>query len=161
MKKGVKTGLIVGGIVVVLVLIWYLASPLFLNDRVSEENPFGSMEEGVLDNGSVQESELQVVLAGSFMDADEVHKVMGSAEVITDGNDVYLRFENFEATNGPGLKVYLANDLNANDYVSLGDLKGNVGDQNYNLEGIDYESYDYVLIWCEPFGVLFGYSDIE
>ncbi|NCO11585.1 DM13 domain-containing protein, partial [Candidatus Pacearchaeota archaeon] len=50
----------------------------------------------------------------------------------------------------------------AEDYVSLGELKGNIGDQNYQLpDGIQAEDYQYALIWCEQFSVLFGSAELQ
>jgi hypothetical protein len=43
------------------------------------------------------------------------------------------------------------------DFVSLGDLKGNIGDQNYEIPtDVDLEEFSTVEIWCERFGVGFG-----
>jgi hypothetical protein len=42
-------------------------------------------------------------------------------------------------------------------WLSLGALKGNVGDQAYSVpEGTDVTAYKSVVIWCEQFGVLFS-----
>ncbi len=68
-----------------------------------------------------------------------------------------LRLEDFKATNGPDLYVYLATDNHAFDFVNLARLKGNIGNHNYDLlEGTDLSRYDTVLIWCKAFSVLFG-----
>lgn len=145
MKKSVKVG-VIALIIVALIALWYLASPLFINKTVNEESPSGSQI---------------ALLSGTFNDADSFHKVSGMAKIINDGDNTILRFVDFDATNGPDLKVYLSKDIEAKDYVSLGDLKGNKGNQNYDLVGVNYEDYDYVLIWCEAFHVLFGYSKIN
>ena len=48
------------------------------------------------------------------------------------------------------------------DFVNLGRLKGNVGDQNYKIpEGTDLSKYDTALIWCQAFSVLFGSADLK
>jgi len=48
-------------------------------------------------------------------------------------------------------------DVKASEWVSLGQLKGNIGDQTYTLpDGIDAAAYGSVVIWCEMFGVLFS-----
>jgi len=148
MKKGLKISIIAIIAVAFLVVAWYLASPLFINKMVNE---------GLLSQ-NLSSGQSEILLSGMFQNGDNFHRVSGDAKVISQNNSKYLRFENFDATNGPGLKVYLSNDLNAKDYISLGDLKGNIGDQNYDLSGVDYNSYKYILIWCEPFGVLFGYA---
>jgi hypothetical protein len=43
------------------------------------------------------------------------------------------------------------------DFVDLGNLKGNVGDQNYEVPaGTDLSRYDTVVIWCVRFSANFG-----
>lgn len=47
------------------------------------------------------------------------------------------------------------------DFVDLGDLKGNIGDQNYEIPaGVDLAVYDTVLIWCVRFSSPFGEATI-
>lgn len=108
----------------------------------------------------------QVVARGKFVDADAVHKGSGQATVyaLSDGQHV-VRFEDFRTTNGPALVVYLAkhpsptkaDDVTNGGYLSLGKLKGNVGNQNYVVPpGTDITEFNSVVIWCELFGVLFS-----
>ena len=98
-------------------------------------------------------------LMGNFVGAgDGFHNVEGVIRVITlsDGK-TYLRVENLKATNGPDLYVYLSTDVNTSDIVNLGRLKGNIGNQNYEIPtGTDLSKYDTVLIWCKAFSTLFG-----
>jgi hypothetical protein len=84
------------------------------------------------------------------------HTTSGRALVLNDGSEQrFLRFESFESTNGPDLKVYLRADDGA--FVSLGALKGNIGDQNYEIPtDVDLTVFDTVEIWCERFAVGFG-----
>jgi hypothetical protein len=105
----------------------------------------------------------QLVKSGTFVDGDSFHKGSGSAQVFSVPNeDDLLRLENFEVTNGPDLFVYLATDESASDFVSLGELKGNQGNQNYTIpEGTDFEKYDKVLIWCRAFSVLFATAELS
>jgi hypothetical protein len=105
------------------------------------------------------------VYAGTFVGVnDGIHKAEGQVKVInlSDGSN-FLRLEDFRSTNGPDLYVYLSTDNKSNsDFVDLGRLKGNVGDQNYKIpEGIDLSKYDTVLIWCRAFSVLFGSAELE
>lgn len=164
------------GILILTPIAWYLASPLFIDEVVDEELPFETSNE-VIENEVVLEdnegeeqtdkvgesSNVEIVssFTGEFNGADKVHKVKGSAKVLESGDQSFLRFEDFESTNGPDLYVYLATDTTAQDFVSLGTLKGNVGNQNYELDGVDLEKYDNVLIWCQRFGVLFGHAELE
>ena len=69
--------------------------------------------------------------------------------------------QNFESSNGPDLNVYLFNPDDSSDFIDLGDLKGNIGDQNYEIpEEIDLERYSDVWIWCVRFGTGFGSADL-
>ena len=94
---------------------------------------------------------------------DGIHNAEGLTKVIRlDDDSMILRLENFKATNGPDLYVYLASYSSASDFVNLGRLKGNIGNQNYNIpEGTDFSRYDTVLIWCKAFSVLFGSAQLE
>lgn len=99
---------------------------------------------------------------GSFVGVgDGVHNAEGLAKVIPLDGSKILRLENLHVTNGPDLYVYLATDKGASDFVSLGKLKANNGNQNYNIPSeTDLTKYDTVLIWCRPFSVLFGSADL-
>ena len=72
-----------------------------------------------------------------------------------------LRFENFDIQNGPDLEVYLVPGADqtslAEGSIHLGALKGNVGDQNYELPpGTELPPGEYTaLVWCEAFSVEF------
>jgi hypothetical protein len=80
--------------------------------------------------------------------------------VLGNGTDQrFLRFEPFETDNGPDLNVYLVNSAagGVEDFVDLGNLKGNVGDQNYEIPpGVDLTVHDTVVIWCVRFSSPFG-----
>ncbi|MGI9237863.1 MAG: DM13 domain-containing protein [Woeseiaceae bacterium] len=108
----------------------------------------------------------QPVASGQFVDADAIHKGSGRATLYALGDDRHLvRFEDFRTTNGPALVVYLAkhpdptqaSHVEDGGFLSLGKLKGNVGNQNYVIpEGTDISEFNSVVIWCELFGVLFS-----
>lgn len=136
---------------------WYLASPLWIDNVVSE---------------SVSASDTAKVLGtGTFSDADAAHRGTGTATVYegTDGQRT-LRFTEFEVTNGPDLEVWLVAadevtskaDVTGNEWVALGQLKGNIGDQNYDIPAnVDLSKYRSVVIWCEQFGVLFSPASLK
>jgi len=118
---------------------------------------------GSVNENSEENEELSIspIYQGNFVDADSFHKVSGIAKIISQDSKDYLRLENFESTNGPALYVYLSTGKSNEDFVNLGKLKGNIGNQNYEIpEGTDLEKYDNVLIWCKAFSVLFGSSEI-
>jgi hypothetical protein len=103
-------------------------------------------------------------LSGQFMGAgDGIHNAEGMVrEISLENGKQFIRFENFKVTNGPDLFVYLATDKSASDFVDIGRLKANNGNQNYEVpEGTDLTKYDTVLIWCKAFSVLFGSADLK
>ena len=103
-------------------------------------------------------------LMGNFMDAgDGFHKAEGIAKVIdlTDGR-TFLRLENLKTTNGPDLYVYLSTGKDVSEIVDLGRLKGNIGNQNYEIPiGTDLSKHNTVLIWCKAFSTLFGSAQLS
>ena len=43
------------------------------------------------------------------------------------------------------------------DFIDLGSIKGNIGDQNYTLgPDVDLSKYRAVSVWCKRFSVNFG-----
>lgn len=113
---------------------------------------------------TIGEEETSTVYAGTFVGVnDGIHNAEGQAKVIklSDGSN-FLRLEDFRSTNGPDLYIYLSTDKSNSDFVNLGRLKGNVGNQNYEIpQGIDLSKYDTVLIWCQAFSVLFGSAELR
>lgn len=104
------------------------------------------------------------LLSGSFAGADDFHLGSGTATIyeLEDGTNV-LRLEDFEVTNGPDQHVLLVpngapverDDLTG--YVDLGELKGNIGNQNYDIPvDADISDFGSIVIYCEPFHVLFA-----
>jgi hypothetical protein len=73
-----------------------------------------------------------------------------------------LTLTGFEVDNGPDLRLYLVagparSEGDVDDYVDLGPLKGNRGDQQYRLPaGLDLDRYSTVVVWCRAFSVLFA-----
>ena len=113
--------------------------------------------------------EPQIVLEASGSFIDRSHPTEGDAQVLGDGSGQrFLRLEDFRTDNGPDLNVYLSAappDAPAgafdDDFVDLGDLKGNVGSQNYEIPvGLDLDRYSTVAIWCVRFGVVFGAAEL-
>ena len=98
----------------------------------------------------------------------KVHSTSGRATVYqgTDGKKI-LRLTHFKTSNGPDVHVILvatrdakddANSLGSSvERIELGKLKGNEGDQNYELpENIDLGKFQTVSIYCERFNAIFG-----
>jgi hypothetical protein len=103
-------------------------------------------------------------MTGSFIGAgDGFHNAEGLTKVIPlgDGSTI-IRLENFKSTNGPNVHLYLATDKTASNFIDLGRLKANNGNQNYNISnGTDLAKYNMALIWCKDFSVLFGSAQLK
>ena len=135
------------------------------NEKEMIMNEFSKQNATV--NESMNETKMTndtMILMGNFVEAgDGFHKAEGIAKVINlaDGR-TFLRLENLKTTNGPDLYVYLSVGKDASDIVNLGRLKGNIGNQNYEIPaGADLSKYDTVLIWCKAFSTLFGSAKLS
>lgn len=135
------------------------------NEKEMIMNEFSKQNATV--NESMNETKMTndtMTLMGNFVDAgDGFHKAEGIAKVINlaDGR-TFLRLENLKTTNGPDLYVYLSVGKDASDIVNLGRLKGNIGNQNYEIPaGADLSKYNTVLIWCKAFSTLFGSAKLS
>ena len=122
------------------------------------------INEGMTD--SMASPQASVVHSGTFVGVnDGIHNAEGNAKIIqlSNGTGSVLRLEDFKSTNGPDLYVYLSTDKGAaTDFVNLGRLKGNIGNQNYDIpKGTDLSKYDTVVIWCRAFSVLFGSAELK
>ena len=109
------------------------------------------------------------VATGEFHNG--AHETKGTAAVfqLADGKKT-LRLTNFATSYGPDVHVYLvaAPDAKDNETVTkaevfdLGSLKGNIGDQNYDLPAnADLAKYRAVTIWCKRFSVNFGTAPLN
>ena len=152
--------IVVGGI------LTFALSPYFTESTVDEALPTGAIIQPQTEDkvDSVMEKTIPMYYGGTFVGVgDGVHDAQGEAFTVPleDGSNV-LRLENFKSTNGPDLYVYLSIDENASEFVDLGKLKANQGNQNYEIPNeIDLDKYNNVLIWCKAFGVLFGSAELS
>jgi len=127
-----------------------------MSDTMEEEMMSDTMEEEMMKTHLISYSGVFVGVG------DGIHDAQGKAYTIPleDGRDV-LRLENFKSTNGPDLYVYLSTDKDASEFINLGKLKANSGNQNYEIPNeANLVEYNQVLIWCKAFGVLFGSAEI-
>lgn len=153
-------------IVITVVIIagfagWLAFRPerLFINQRVNEQFP----------TASAADAKAMALSAGMFHSI--AHETRGTATVyqLPDGKKT-LRLTEFQTSNGPDVQVYLvaADDASDNDtvtragFVNIGALKGNIGDQNYELPNdVDLNKYKSVSIWCRRFGVNFATAPLK
>ena len=108
---------------------------------------------------------------GVFVDGDSFHTGSGDVKVyrLEDGSLV-LRLEDIEVRNGPDLNVIVTpsptvsgrDDVRVEGHLDLGDLKGNIGSQNYDLpaEFAPPEEFS-VVVFCVPFQVVFASAEMR
>lgn len=170
------------GAIPALVIAWWLGSPLFLDRTVDEDFPAAApaaeapapeapaADEAVAVDAvdaPVSEPAAEVapandtpagpvaLLGGSFVGNTPRYDGTGSATVYDVDGSTVLRFEEFEVTNGPDLRVNLV--LTDGSMVDLGVLTGNVGNQNYDIPAdVDLSQVESVLIYCRAFSVYFA-----
>jgi Electron transfer DM13 len=100
---------------------------------------------------------------GTFTGADG-HAGSGKAEVVqAPGGERSLVFTEFDVDPGVEVEVYLTPDTETvDDRVELGGLKGNVGDQQYEIPAdADLARYDSVVLWCTPFTVRIATAELS
>jgi len=96
----------------------------------------------------------QLLGMGRFRALD--HPGRGRAEVVRSGGRTLVQLRDFQTDAGPDLRLYLSTDDQASDFVDLGELKGNSGNQRYTVpRGTSVERFDTVLVWCRAFSVPF------
>ncbi|KAA2283002.1 DM13 domain-containing protein [Candidatus Nitrosocosmicus sp. SS] len=131
--------------------------------NISSSSSNNKIDEFINDTARTSEMNNSII-SGSFIGVnDGIHNAEGIAKIIPIQDDAnILRLENLKVTNGPDLYVYLSTDKSATDFVNLGKLKANNGNQNYNIPvGTDLSNYNTVLIWCKAFSVLFGSAELK
>ena len=111
-----------------------------------------------------QEQNAKVLAKGEFHNAEKAGKGTATVYQLADGKRV-LRLSDFETDNGPDLHVRLiaADDARDTasvakaDFVELAKLRGNKGNQNYDVPAdVDLSKYKVVSIWCNRFSVNFA-----
>lgn len=145
----------------ILVAAWWAFRPekLWINHKVNDPAPFASS------------TDPQPLYTGRL--EGKAHQTNGRATIYktSDGRQ-YLRLTDFMTSNGPDVHVVLAQTDDANltkeivtdqlDSVELGQLKGNQGDQNYDLPAsVELQKYNAAVIYCERFHAIFGVARLE
>ena len=153
--------IIILGVVIVAAAGWLAFRPerLFINQKVNEQFPTASADA------------MKPVTLSAGMFHSIAHETKGTATVyqLPDGKRT-LRLTEFQTSNGPDVQVYLVAADDAGDsetvtragFINIGALKGNIGDQNYELPAdLDLAKYRAVSVWCRRFGVNFGTAPLK
>jgi len=161
--------IMLGALAALAAVGWYLFRPerLFINKTVNESLTAAIPETATgVAAPSAPGSDLSaptVLASGRFH--GNAHETTGIATILNVGQGRVLRLTDFATSNGPDVRVYLVAADDVNDdatvktagFVELGPLKGNRGNQNYDLpESLDLARFRTVTIWCKRFSVNFG-----
>jgi len=128
----------IGSGLVVAAIAWYAFRPelLFVNKSVSESFPTASVAANSPDVSAPKE-----LASGKFK--GYAHETQGNAGIYQVNGKRVLRLTDFKTSNGPDVHVYLVCPLHPEKnatvkkagFIDLGSIKGNVGDQNYDVPG--------------------------
>ena len=164
MVRGWKVVLAIAG----LAALSAVPSVTFGQDKMQDDSmkKDGAMQDSMKHDDMAPDKNAKPLLTGTFH--GKVHSTSGRATIYqgADGKKI-LRLTHFKTSNGPDVHVILiaakdakddANFLSGNvEHVEVGKLKGNEGDQNYELpENIDLAKFQTVSIYCERFNANFG-----
>jgi Electron transfer DM13 len=161
-------------------IYWFEPHQLFVDTRVDEALPTpvdggrgttpgetGGSAEG---DGSAGAGAAGITTLATGAFSSLAHDTTGMASIVElDDGSRFLRIEDLETDSGPDLRVYLSEapadgDAGAFDdaFIDLGDLKGNQGNQNYEIpRDADLGDIESVSIWCRRFSVGFGVAPLE
>jgi hypothetical protein len=101
------------------------------------------------------------------------HQTSGAVKILQleDGSRV-LRLENLDTSDGPRVEVWLTDApviegeegwrvFDDGKYTSLGAMKGNQGNQNYEIPpDLDLLDFSSISLWCVTFSVSFGAAEL-
>jgi len=171
--QGIRWRVLLGaGVLAALVfaagVAYFQPQKLFINQRVNEAIPVATTAPGQAAPASTA-APPETALSSSNLQSLE-HQSSGSVLLIRlAGGGRILRLENLATSNGPDLRVYLSTTPASadwhgydRDYVDLGALKGNLGNQNYTLpDSLDITRYRSAVIWCRQFKVGFAVAPLN
>jgi Electron transfer DM13 len=160
-------------------LYWFQPWKLVVDERVDETlsdpvpaaaSPTTSPPASAEPSASPEPSEPPapvLVAEGDFISHE--HSTSGTARLIRNPDGSYqLELAGLDTSNGPDLRVWLTDQpviegrdgwhvFDDGQWVELGRLKGNQGDQVYDVPAeVDPGDYSSVSIWCRRFSVSFG-----
>ena len=158
---------VIAGLALAVGIAYFQPQKLFINQRVNEAIPAATTARQAPQASTAAPPE--TVLSSSSLRSLE-HQSSGTVLLIQlAGGGRILRLENLATSNGPDLRVYLSTTPASadwhgydRDYVDLGALKGNLGNQNYALpDSVDITRYRSAVIWCRQFKVGFAVASLS
>ncbi len=152
-RRDLRAPVIAAYLLTAAVAAVYLGRSMFFDDTVDENVVMASAANKLLSRGSFEPL---------------AHPAEGVATTIrrAGGGDV-LTLTDFAVSNGPDLRLYLVagparDESEVDSFEDLGALKGNKGDQQYDLpRGLDLDRYTTVVVWCRAFSVAFARAPLR
>jgi hypothetical protein len=158
-------------------LYWFQPWKLFTDNEVRETLPaVAAQDQAAADQpaggDAPQPAGNRLLASGRFITHE--HDTSGDVQVVrlADGRR-QLVLRNLATSDGPDLRVWLTDQevrkgtagwrvFDDGKYVELGRLKGNRGDQVYDIPaGVDLADFRSVSIWCKRFAVSFGAAELQ
>ena len=164
MVRTIKTGLALAA----LAAAFSLQPSVYAREPMKQDD---MKQDKMQDDKMMHEGKAKTLVTGKFH--GKVHKTEGRATIYQEADGkLVLRLTKFKTSNGPDVHVILvattdamddANFLKDNtEKLELGKLKGNEGDQNYEIPaGTDLTKFRTVSIYCERFNANFGAAPLE
>ncbi|MFN3655276.1 MAG: DM13 domain-containing protein [Candidatus Nitrosotenuis sp.] len=82
----------------------------------------------------------------------------GTAGVFVSGDSTFLRLENFDVTPGLDQYLYLTKDGSVASGIELGRLKATEGSHNYDITGMDMETFNILIIYSPTFDTYYAHA---
>jgi hypothetical protein len=143
----------------------YLGRSELFDDRVDERVAVAPPPTAVRHHGRPA-ARVNVRLArGTFEPVAHPARGVATAIRLTSGRRV-LTLTDFRVSNGPDLRVYLVrgparDESEVKSFADLGGLKGNIGDQQYDIPAKADLRGRTVVVWCRAFSVDFARAELE
>ncbi len=175
-----RAGVAAAVVVVILALYWFQPWRLFTDTYVDDAlprvaatsaTPTPTAPTPAPAASAATPAANEILTAGEFVTHE--HRTTGSAEIhrLADGRH-QLVIRELNTSNGPDLRVWLTDQpvirgtagwrvFDDGDWVELARLKGNKGNQVYDLPAsVDPREFRSVAIWCKRFAVSFGAAEL-
>ncbi|HWJ82761.1 MAG TPA: DM13 domain-containing protein [Nocardioides sp.] len=188
-KVGLGIGAVVVAAVVAVALLLFEPWLLWVDETVDEELPEAVPADATTPSSTSdgqgrpddQQSRSPVpewteLASAELIDGE--HATTGVARLVRNADgSLQVWLDDLDTSNGPDLHVWLTDRPSGGDcggcsdswgiyddgaYVELGALKGNQGDQRYDVPAdADLDGLRSVVIWCDRFNVAFGSADVS
>jgi hypothetical protein len=170
-RRTVIVALVAGAVAAAGAIAWFQPQKLLIDERVDEALPMSatppSEHSSDMSPGQPRarpaDPEPTILSMSPFRSLGHATTGRAVALELADGRR-FLRLDDLRTSNGPDLFVYLSKaapdaprDTFDDDFVSLGRLRANQGNQNYAIpDGVALDRYQSVVIWCRRFTYAFG-----